>query len=61
MSDTPRTDPAARSTAEAVARCKTLARRLRYRGDEYNADIAEFEILPFLQSPTEPQQPASPG
>lgn len=40
--------PAARNPEQAIRRCATLMRRLRYRGDQYNADIAEMELLPFL-------------
>jgi hypothetical protein len=40
--------PVSPTKAEAERRLKTLIFRLRARGDEYNADIAEMEILPFV-------------
>jgi len=36
----------------ALLRIKTLAYRLRTAGDEYNADIAEMELKPFIENLT---------
>lgn len=50
------------ATAEtAQSRLQTLGRRLRYRGDNYNADIAELELLPFVSAlaPSAPSRDAA--
>lgn len=41
--------PPAQTQEAAVKRMQTLIRRLRFRGDDYNADIAELEVMPFLR------------
>ena len=43
--------PPATKQAAAIKRLKTLIYRLRSRGDEYNADIAELELLPYISGP----------
>ena len=48
--------PAAATRDVALSRLQTLGRRLRYRGDEYNADIAELELVPYLRTDREPCQ-----
>lgn len=40
--------PPATTAAVAHDRLKLLGRRLRYKADNYNADIAQMEVLPFL-------------
>jgi hypothetical protein len=45
--------PPAQCSVHAVSRMKTLINRLRYVRtpySDYNADIAELEILPYLRS-----------
>lgn len=46
--------PVVKDAETAATRCRTLARRLRYKGDVYNADIAECELLPWLNAQTKP-------
>ena len=45
--------PPATQQDAAIKRMKTLIYRLRSRGDEYNADIAELELLPYISGPNE--------
>lgn len=42
--------PAAETPEVALSRMRTLCIRLRSKGAEYDADIAEMEVLPFLKS-----------
>jgi hypothetical protein len=49
--DRARAHPPAPNQREAVRRLETLISRLRYAGREYDADIAEREVLPYLKAP----------
>jgi len=45
----------------ASSRLQTLINRLRYRSDDYNADIAELELRPFIEKLKAPPPPTTGG